>query len=98
MFFVKLHEKSKHIFRFEIYKEQKFNINRILSLIAENSNDPVFLGYPYGLIEADRFARISNKELDYFKTMITLKLGADSRLNEHLSSRNAHEILDRIIY
>jgi hypothetical protein len=99
MFFVKFHEKSKHIFRFEIYKKQKFNIGKILSLIAENSNDPIFLGYPYGLIEADKFARISNNELDYFKTMLTLKLGkVMGKLDKNLSARNAHDILDKISY
>lgn len=99
MFFVKFHEKSKHIFRFEIYKKQKSNSGRILSLIVENSNDPVFLGYPYGLVEADKFARVSNKELDYFKTMLTLKLGkAANKMDSHLSVRNAHDILDKISY
>ncbi len=97
--FAKLHEKSKHIFRFEIYKKQKPAISKILGLITENSNDPVFLGYPYGLIEADRFARISNQELDYFKIMITLKLGKDaSKLDKCLTARDAHTILDRISY
>ncbi|MBL7055013.1 DNA double-strand break repair nuclease NurA [Candidatus Woesearchaeota archaeon] len=97
MFFVKLHEKSRHIFRFEVYKKQKHRIDETLSLIAENSNDPVFLGYPYGLIEADRFARVSNKEMDYFKTKLVLRLGSMAdRLNEHLNVRNAHEILDKL--
>ena len=99
MFFVKFHEKSKHIFRFEIFKQQKFDVDKVLSLLIENSNDPIFLGYPYGLIETDRFARISNKELDYFKTMLTLKLGkVASKLDGHLSVRNAHDILDEVGY
>lgn len=99
IFFVKFHEKSKHIFRFEVYKKQKPGINRVLSLLTENSADPVFLGYPYGLIEADKFARISNKELDHFKMMLTLKLGKyASKLDKHLSVRNAHDILDKISY
>ena len=99
MFFVKFHEKARHIFRFEVCKQQKFDIDKILSLIAANSNDPIFLGYPYGLIEADRFARVSNRELDYFKTMLTLKLGKIAgKLDEHLSRGNAHDILDKISY
>ncbi|MEK6876533.1 MAG: DNA double-strand break repair nuclease NurA, partial [Nanoarchaeota archaeon] len=53
MSFVKLHEKSRHIFRFEIYKEQKEKLHETVSLLASNCKDAVFLGYPYGLIEAD---------------------------------------------
>jgi len=98
MFFVKFHEKSRHIFRFEVYKKQKSSVERAFSLLKENSNDPVFLGYPYGLIEADKFARVSNKELEYLKTMLTLKIGKDSELDRHLNVRNAHDILDKVSY
>ncbi len=98
MFFVKFHEKSKHIFRFEVYKKQKSGVERAFNLLKENSNDPIFLGYPYGLIEADKFARVSNKELEYFKTMLALKLGDVSKLDKHLNVRNAHDILDKISY
>lgn len=98
IFFVKFHEKTRHIFRFEVYKKQKYGIENVLSLLKENSNDPIFLGYPYGLIDADKFARISNKELEYFKTMLTLKLGDASKLDKHLNVRNAHDILDRMSY
>ena len=37
----------------------------ILSLV-DNSKDPVFYGYPYLLIEADKLARVTNKEKEYF--------------------------------
>jgi len=98
MFFVRFHERSRHVFRFEVYKKQKLGIGRALSLLKENSNDPIFLGYPYGLIEADKFARVSNKELEYFKTMLALKLGDVGKLDKHLNVRNAHDILDKISY
>ena len=88
MFFVKLNEKSKHIFRFEVYKKQEFDINEILSILVLNSKDPVFLGYPYGLIEADRFARVSNNEKEYYKTIICSKLDFESK--------EVHDILDSI--
>lgn len=97
MYFIKLHEKSKYIFRFEVFKENNFDINKILSLLQDNSKDPVFLGYPYGLIEADRFARVSNKEKEYFKTLFMAKAGKDwHKIERSLSSVNAHDVLDRI--
>jgi len=97
MAFVKLHEKSKYIFRFELYKEQKQCINEVISLIANNCKDPVFIGYPYGLIEADKNARISNQEKDMLLTLFSTKFGKDwEKIKESLSNIDAHEILDNI--
>ncbi|MFC1705185.1 DNA double-strand break repair nuclease NurA, partial [Nanoarchaeota archaeon] len=53
IYFTRLHEKSKYVFRFEVHKG---DISNVLPMLISNSKDPVFLGYPYGLIEADRFA------------------------------------------
>jgi len=95
--FVKLHEKSKHIFRFEIYKEQKEKLIEAASLLAANSSDPVFIGYPYGLVDADKNARISNNEKDMLKTFFSVKFGKDwEKIKESLTSVDAHEILDSI--
>jgi len=97
MAFVKLHEKSKYVFRLEIYKEQKQHINDVINLISNNCKDAVFVGYPYGLIEADRNARISNQEKDMMLTFFSTKLGKDwEKVKESLTSIDAHKILDRI--
>jgi len=97
MAFVKLHEKSKYIFRFEIYKEQKQYINQVINLISNNCKDAVFVGYPYGLIEADRNARISNQEKDMMLTFFSTKFGKDwEKIKESITSIDAHEILDSI--
>src|SRR3989338_1383870 len=77
MAFVKLHEKSRHIFRFEIYKEQKEKLHETISLLAANCKDAVFLGYPYGLIEADKNARIPNQEKEMLLTLFSTKFGKD---------------------
>lgn len=95
--FVKLHEKSKYIFRLEIYKEQKEQLNNVVSLISDNSKDSVFVGYPYGLIDADKNARISNNEKEMLKTFFSIKFGKDwERISQSLTSNDAHDILDRI--
>jgi len=97
LFFTKLHRKSKHIFRFEVFNKNKFNKEEIFSLLKQNSQDPVFLGYPYGLIEADKFARASNSETEYLRTKIMSKSGKNwSKLNKHFTTTNAHDILDNI--
>jgi hypothetical protein len=92
IFFIKLHEKSKYIFRFELYKNQKPNISSILNLLTTNSKDPVFLGYPYGLIEADKFARVSNQEKAYIQTILKTKIKEWDKIN----NLDAHDILDNI--
>ena len=97
MAFVKLHEKSRYIFRFEIYKEQKEKLMEVIRLLSNNCKDAVFLGYPYGLIEADKNARISNQEKDMLLTLFSAKFGKDwEKIKESLSNIDAHEILDKI--
>ena len=95
--FVKLHEKSKHIFRHEICKEQKEKLRGAISSLSGNSKDSVFVGYPYGLIDADKNARVSNNEKGMLKAFFSVKFGKDwERINESLTTNDAHEILDRI--
>jgi len=97
MFFVKFHNKSKHIFRFEIFNEQRKKGEEIVNILAGNCIDPIFIGYPYGLVEADRIARISNNEKESLKTMFLIRL-KNKNIEKYLSSVNAHEILDRISF
>ncbi len=95
--FVKLNEKSKYIFRFDILGSQLDKISGVLDLLKLNSKDPVFFGYPYGLIEADRFARVSNQELELLKTKFMIKAGEDWKIiNSFLKTKDSHNILDNI--
>jgi len=97
MFFIKFHEKSKHIFRFEIFNEQKDKAKEIINEMASNCYDPVFIGYPYGLVEADKIARVSNQEKESLRTMLLFKL-RNKNIEKYLSAVNAHEILDKISF
>ena len=56
IFMAKFHNNSKHIFRLEIFNIQKARAEEIISMVAGNCIDPIFIGYPYGLVEADRIA------------------------------------------
>ncbi|MFC1691004.1 DNA double-strand break repair nuclease NurA [Nanoarchaeota archaeon] len=97
LFALKLHDKAKYAFRFELYNAVKDKIEQVTSLLALNSSDPVFLGYPYGLVVADKFARVSNQEVDYFRTLIKSKSGKNWQdIESDLTSLNAHNILDNI--
>ena len=97
MYFVKFHDKSKHIFRFEIFNRQKEKAEGIINELASNCVDPIFIGYPYGLVEADRVARVSNNEKESLKTMFLVKL-RNKNIEKYMNSANAHEILDKISF
>ncbi len=97
IYFIKLNAKTSHVFRFEIQKEFKEDADVLFSLLASNSNDPIFLGYPYGLIDVDQYVRVSDDESRLLQTKLSTKLGKDwNELSKHLNSTNAHSILDKI--
>jgi len=92
--FVKLHDKSKYVFKLETMKG--IHLKEFVELIKTNSNDSVFLGYPYPLIEADNLARVKNEEREYMKSILLSKLENNERLQFLLTSVDAHDILDNI--
>ncbi len=85
--FVKLHPNAKHLFRFEG--------KDCTSYLIENSKDALFLGYPYGLILADKLARISNEEKKSLQMKFLLN-NKNKEIMQYLSAQNAHEILDSL--
>ena len=87
---VKLHEASGYVFRFEISKQQESQLHNVVSLLADNAKDPSFIGYPYGLIDADKQAKGPNDEIKAAKAL----LGAyNSGL---MRSVDAHDLLNRL--
>ena len=87
-FLVKLHPRSRHVFRFTGNRD-------FLPHLVENSKDAIFLGYPYGLISADRLARVSNEEKKNLRMNILLK-AENKEIAEYLSTTDAHDILDNL--
>ncbi len=90
----KFHSKSKYVFKLETPKDDDL---KIVDVIAFNSKDPVFLGYPYGLIKADKFARVSNNEKEYFKIKFLSNIKDKEKITQYLNTINAHDILDNIL-
>ncbi|MFX0031845.1 MAG: hypothetical protein ACFE8E_02790 [Candidatus Hodarchaeota archaeon] len=104
LFFVKLNKNSPYSFRFDIYLEQSNLIDKkereiIISNIANNADDPAFLGYPYGLIKVDQLARISKKEVESEKIQLLTEFDKNV-FNKYILSRlrsiDAHDILNKI--
>lgn len=104
MLAVKFHPKSRFVFRFEILREQfekmsKDEINSVLGSLAENSQDIAMIGYPYGAIDADRFAQVRLDELNMYKGFILsemLKRPEWKRLQKHSASLGAHDVLNGV--
>ncbi|MFH1133340.1 MAG: DNA double-strand break repair nuclease NurA [Nanoarchaeota archaeon] len=82
--FAKFHPKAKP-FRFDTSSPE------CISLIASHCNDPAFLGYPYGLVDADRHARISFKEAEQQRLLLRLRLPELRAL-----AKDAHQGLDSL--
>ena len=92
MFVIKLHPYSQYAFRSEIYPESL--TEDILSELIPLSADPTFLGYPYGLIDADVNARVSDEEIKTYRTMMSDYLDDFSRLE--MNAMNAHDIISEV--
>jgi hypothetical protein len=106
MFAAKLHENSEYVFRFEVLKDQvtKHNLGEvelILSALAANSRDIGFPGYPYGLIDADRFARVQMSEKTarefQFRAILSTQKSVWDKISKLVKSSDAHEILNKLI-
>ena len=102
IYVVKLHEKSRYVFRCEIYGEQARKMNdeelcRVSSALANNSKDISFLGYPYGLVDADSFARVGENEIGKYRMLLLSeisRIGKLRKFSRHVCSGDAHSVLD----
>ncbi len=89
---VQLHEKSEYVFRCDVLCEKAV---QVLSVLAGNSDDPLFLGYPYGLVDADRFARVSQEEAEQLKLLFHVRSKEQFRGLD--KSLDAHDVLNRVV-
>jgi hypothetical protein len=89
----KLHPKSDYAFRIDLFDQQEPLLPQLIGVLAEQSTDAAFLGYPYGLTEADRFAKIREEERSYLKSKAEMVFG--SALKEEFASQSAHDHLNR---
>ncbi len=99
----KLHTKSQYAFLIETISNNKDNnisnelLSNITTSLSQTSKDPIFLGYPYGLIDADQNARCTENEKRYLQTrFLLLNKQNNIKLRCLLNSGNAHSILDSI--
>lgn len=90
--FVKLHPRSAHVFRLDVINPE--DAQNVANALASQANDPAFIGYPYGLIEADQFAQVQTHETARLK--LEMRARGGTTLNQHLTALNAHDTLNRL--
>lgn len=86
--FAHFHSSSKYIFRCDVFGDA----NRALSALSANSSDPALLGYPYGLIDADKFAQVPKDETAQLKMRFAFQ--SKEIFSNVERSVDAHDILN----
>ncbi len=105
MFAVKLFRMSEYVFRFEVLRDQvkksNFNdIELIISALSKNSQDIGFPGYPYGLFDADKFARVTMMEQNANSFQLLAAIGQKEvwkKISRFVKSSDAHDTLNGLI-
>ena len=91
----KLNNSALHFFRIEATNSSE--LSKLVAALKMQSNDLAFPGYPYGLIMADRFARVSEHDTGLMKAKIRATAGAEVKaLLKDEKALDAHSILDRM--
>jgi len=94
MYIVKYHPSSRYAFRTEFYRKVDVNEEEVLKELAFQAKDPVFLGYPYGLVDADKKARVTDEEVDYLKSMCDNRM--KDAFRDKINTLNAHDRLSEL--
>ncbi|MEF8873244.1 MAG: DNA double-strand break repair nuclease NurA [Candidatus Thermoplasmatota archaeon] len=99
IFVVKYHPSSDYAFRTEFYRGSlesisEEEIEEVLGHLAFQAKDPIFLGYPYGLVDADKKARVTDEEVEYLRNMGDNRMSKTFR--DKVNSSNAHDRLSEI--
>ena len=102
----RLHRHSRFTYRLEVLRDQydllqdAGGLGAVVGSIAANSGDPSFPGYPYGLISADRHARVRGAEAAVYRRVLLAELARHEMgrtMLDHTLLLSAHKTLDRAV-
>lgn len=105
MLAAKLHPRSRFVFRVDVLYEQFRGMddaqrNAVFWSLAANSGDAAALGYPYGLIDADKHAQVRKKEAAMYRRSLYSRMegrpGRRRVLARRPDSIIFHDILNRV--
>ena len=102
---IKLNVMADRVFRCEVQRDQfkrlsELHLNEILTQLVKNSGDATFPGYPYGLVDADRFARVSYNDVEYYRGILLSQvsnLGKWDKFARHIRAKDAHTLLNMLV-
>jgi hypothetical protein len=97
--FAKLNKHSDYVFRIELLKGLEAQRDTLMRALASQSNDVSFPGYPYGLVDADKNARVSYDELDSLRMLLLSEISKQGfkDFKELLAASDAHDWLNEIV-
>lgn len=105
MLAVKLHPRSRFVFRIDVLCKQFQSMddvqrNAVFWSLASNSGDVAALGYPYGLIDADKHAQVRKKEAAMYRRSLYSRMEGRPERRRMLERRPDsiifHDILNRV--
>jgi len=97
VFFVRLHEGADRSFRLDIHDEaQESDVVRLINSLQSNSKYFAFPGYPYALIDAHTYAKVSQEEAMHIRDLILDRLSLEdaTRLEQVERALTGHDVLD----
>ena len=98
--FARLNAAGDYVFRVEMLKGQEKSKVELMSALAANSADISFPGYPYGLLDADKNARVSEDELDALKMLLFSEMAKSKGFEgfrDLLLASDAHDWLNKMV-
>lgn len=99
VFYTKLHEDADRAYRLDVYERAtREQLERLLRGLIESSAYFGYPGYPYPLIDAHAYAKVSRSEADNLKAQLIDRLSADEAEKLELMERamTGHDILDSL--
>jgi len=90
--FVKLNGGSDYVFRCDVFQHDRESLPKAWAELSAISADPSFLGYPYGLIDADKFAQVTKEETMQLRARFAVQ---SKELFKNIEAAlDAHDILN----
>lgn len=98
LYVVKFHRKAIAPYAVEVSKHGKEDYQSLFSALFSDSLDPHLPGYPHGLIDVDRRARIGHREAERFKNYFLSRLPREvsQEIIRQERAISTHDILNAI--
>jgi hypothetical protein len=106
LFVVKLSANADRVYRYEIFQNQTKtmsddDLEEVFSKLSENSRDSSFPGYPYGLIVADRHARVRYNEMEAYQMVFSSEMSKSrswEKFKRYIRATDTHDVLDMLAW